>query len=188
MNCENCSENHSGSYGSGRFCSEQCARGYSTKDNREEINRKVSISLGGEGKKRKTICINCGKQFSKKNKKAKYCSLNCQHEHQWKLYKEKVELVNSFEITLNGSGSKRAKKYLLKERSDKCEICGVTNWEGKPLIKILDHIDGDASNNTLNNLRLICSNCDSQLDTYKSKNRRSKRQYRCKFRKKAIIE
>ena len=43
---------------------------------------------------------------------------------------------------------------------------------------VLDHIDGDASNNWKTNLRLICPNCDSQLDTYKSKNKNSARKFR----------
>jgi hypothetical protein len=42
---------------------------------------------------------------------------------------------------------------------------------------ILDHIDGKASNNRRDNLRCICPNCDSQLDTYKSKNKNSDRTY-----------
>lgn len=43
---------------------------------------------------------------------------------------------------------------------------------------VLDHVDGDASNNWKTNLRLICPNCDSQLDTYKSKNKNSARKFR----------
>lgn len=44
---------------------------------------------------------------------------------------------------------------------------------------ILDHIDGNADNNSRDNLRLICPNCDSQLSTYKSKNKNSaRRKYR----------
>jgi Ca2+-transporting ATPase len=35
--------------------------------------------------------------------------------------------------------------------------------------------DGDASNNKRENLRCICPNCDTQLETYKSKNKNSKR-------------
>lgn len=50
-------------------------------------------------------------------------------------------------------------------------------WNDKELIFILDHIDGDASNNKRNNFRLICPNCDSQLDTYKSKNKNGSRYY-----------
>lgn len=71
------------------------------------------------------------------------------------------------------------RRYILNEQNNKCKICGMTNrWNGKELKFILDHIDGDASNNFKDNLRLICPNCDSQLDTYKSKNKHSARQHR----------
>lgn len=73
------------------------------------------------------------------------------------------------------------KKYFLEEQNHKCAICGCSDtWHGKQLIFILDHIDGNADNNNRNNLRLICPNCDSQLDTYKSKNKNSARK---KYRK-----
>jgi rubredoxin len=47
--CENCEKDHDGSYGSGRFCSSKCARGFSTKAKRKEINDKVSLKLGSDG-------------------------------------------------------------------------------------------------------------------------------------------
>lgn len=40
---------------------------------------------------------------------------------------------------------------------------------------VLDHIDGDCSNNKRENLRLICPNCDSQTSTFKLKTKNSKR-------------
>ena len=43
--CENCSSEHDGFYGSGRFCSIKCSRGFSTKAKRKEINEKVSKKL-----------------------------------------------------------------------------------------------------------------------------------------------
>lgn len=43
--CEMCGSPHDGSYGSGRFCSAKCARGYSTSKCREEVNLKVSKTL-----------------------------------------------------------------------------------------------------------------------------------------------
>lgn len=53
-----------------------------------------------------------------------------------------------------------------------CACCGgEPMWQGKPLVLILDHINGINNDNRLENLRFVCSNCDSQLPTYKSKNR-----------------
>ena len=68
------------------------------------------------------------------------------------------------------------KKYFLEEQNHRCAICGLKDeWNGKTLVFILDHIDGNADNNNRENLRLICPNCDSQLDTFKSKNKNSAR-------------
>lgn len=53
-----------------------------------------------------------------------------------------------------------------------CSICGINDiWNGKPMPLILDHINGINNDHRLENLRFVCSNCDSQLDTYKSRNR-----------------
>lgn len=71
------------------------------------------------------------------------------------------------------------REYILQKQEYKCNICGITNkWNGKVLNFVLDHIDGDASNNVEANLRLVCPNCDSQLDTFKSKNKNSARKHR----------
>lgn len=42
----------------------------------------------------------------------------------------------------------------------------------------MDHIDGNSENNDLDNLRLICCNCDAQTSTYKAKNIGKGRHYR----------
>lgn len=67
------------------------------------------------------------------------------------------------------------KKRILSERllEYKCSCCGqLPVWFGKPLVLILDHINGVNDDNRIENLRFVCSNCDSQLPTYKSKNRK----------------
>lgn len=50
-----------------------------------------------------------------------------------------------------------------------CESCGITEWNGSPISLELNHIDGNSGNHSLENLELICPNCHSQTETYRSK-------------------
>ena len=71
------------------------------------------------------------------------------------------------------------REYIEEQQNHQCAICGINNqWNGKHLVFVLDHIDGNSLNHNRNNLRLICPNCDSQLPTFKSKNKHSSRDYR----------
>ncbi len=52
-----------------------------------------------------------------------------------------------------------------------CSVCNIGPvWNDKPMPLILDHMNGKNNDNRIENLRFVCSNCDSQLDTYKSRN------------------
>lgn len=69
----------------------------------------------------------------------------------------------------------KLKKRLIDEGiiQDKCQICG---WgqkaEGMKYTPCeLHHIDGNCHNHKLNNLILLCPNCHSLTDNYRSKNR-----------------
>jgi len=69
--------------------------------------------------------------------------------------------------------SKKIRKYNLKPyecSNPKCNIGGT--WLGDTISLHLDHIDGDNTNNELNNLRFLCPNCHSQTSTYCGKNKK----------------
>lgn len=140
---------------------------------RRAINPKESFNKG-----KRTVplllCLNCQKETGNK----KYCNNTCQQEYSRKTfiknYYENQHLFVDLPYT-----SKTLKDLVLKEQNFFCNICFLPNlWMGKPLTLILDHIDGNAHNQTRKNLRCICSNCDSQLPTYKSKNKNSARRDR----------
>jgi hypothetical protein len=48
-------------------------------------------------------------------------------------------------------------------------------WNGKPINLDLDHVNGDSTDNRLENLRYLCPNCHSQTETYKGRNMKNKR-------------
>lgn len=131
----------------------------------------------------KTHCIKCRKEINKpcKNRKEHFSGLcrDCliKERRQIKLEKwlQNGDTGCGVSSTIRGT----IRDYIYNKQHNQCAICRIKNeWNGKKLNFILDHIDGDASNNKEQNLRLICPNCDSQLPTYKSKNKNSARTFR----------
>lgn len=149
------------------FCSSSCAAKY---NNVHRVRKNAKLIR---------FCKNCGKGIKNKI----YCSTKCQGEFKSKETYKKFLLGEINSINLLSYSPVAAKKYILKEQNCKCTICGAENkWNGKELIFILDHIDGNSQNNRRNNLRLVCPNCDTQLDTFKSKNKGSGRHFRLQRR------
>jgi hypothetical protein len=103
-------------------------------------------------------CLNCGTTV--RQRPNVYCSLTCQPQFNRKRKFERGDRNPSF-----------LKSYLLDFRERKCEVCGITEWRGKPAPLELEHIDGDPTNNGLDNLRLICPHCHAQTETYKNRNK-----------------
>lgn len=67
--------------------------------------------------------------------------------------------------------SKDLLKRLFKEKikEQKCECCGISEWQNKPITLQLHHINGNHYDNRLSNLKVLCLNCHSQTDSWGSK-------------------
>jgi hypothetical protein len=81
------------------------------------------------------------------------------------------------DVLVEGSTYQRS---LLKERlfgeglkARRCELCGQGEiWHGRRMSLILDHVNGVHDDNRLENLRIVCANCNATLDTHCGRNGR----------------
>jgi hypothetical protein len=71
-------------------------------------------------------------------------------------------------------GRKHVKRRLLAAglKENRCERCGIEDWLGTPLSMALHHVNGDGSDNRLENLQMLCPNCHSQTENFAGRNRR----------------
>jgi hypothetical protein len=58
----------------------------------------------------------------------------------------------------------------LKEK--RCERCGIEEWLGEPLAMALHHVNGEGTDNRLENLMMLCPNCHAQTPNFSGRNRR----------------
>jgi 5-methylcytosine-specific restriction endonuclease McrA len=53
-----------------------------------------------------------------------------------------------------------------------CAHCGLTGeWQGKPLVLHIDHIDGNYEDCRRENLRFLCPNCHTQTPSWAGRNK-----------------
>ena len=122
------------------------------------------------------VCLGCGAALTKRHQKV-FCSNRCQRAME---RRRNVERWLETGIAQTGSGiGHYVRAHLLEEQGHACALCGCSDtWRGAELRFVLDHVDGDSTNNRRENLRLVCPNCDSQLPTFKARNRGNGRAWR----------
>jgi hypothetical protein len=144
MKCIKCNNEHDGSFGSGKYCSRACAN---SRVRTDEVKQKIS-----KGILNSKWWLNC--DYSHNSNSAKIDKA----KETWKS-KRDYDTAHIFSI----------KKWIKEERGNKCEECGVEEWNGKRLPMEVDHIDGNTKNNNLDNLKILCPNCHSQTPTWRKK-------------------
>lgn len=160
MKCEKCSEEHDGSYGSGRFCGVKCAKSFSTYNKRDAINQKVSNRLKGG------VCH--GKGFAKGFDERRRIFSKVDRE---KAVRVRQEIYNNLLENAPFDELPHAMKRdrIRIEQNGCCQICQNSVWLGLNITLELDHIDGNKRNNRRENLRFLCPNCHSQTPTWRRK-------------------
>ena len=146
MKCERCEEEHDGDFGSGRFCSKSCA------------NSRV---FSEESKKKKSESNK--KRIKEKGKWG--CQLDQNTEKFRETWKQKMKDKSWEDL---GIDSKRIRVIL--DQNGCCHECGINEWRGQPLTLETEHIDGDHSNNTRENVIALCPNCHSITPTWRGRN------------------
>ena len=75
--------------------------------------------------------------------------------------------------TYKGIGRLKKRLFANNLLSNKCQLCGLENeWHGKPIVLRLDHINGTNNDHRIENLRMLCPNCDSQTPTFAGRNKK----------------
>jgi hypothetical protein len=123
------------------------------------------------------VCAGCGGALVRRSQK-RFCSIACQRASDRRANVERW--LATGDAPYPGQGDRHyIRGYLLEQQARRCAICSAQDhWNGAQLTLVLDHIDGNASNNARDNLRLVCPNCDSQLPTFKARNRGNGRAWR----------
>lgn len=168
-----------------KFCNQSCSASYTNcfsklKHGRycykDDVNDQVKKLR--EERKETVHCLNCGKDIgNKRHKTQKYCNSKCQHE--WHYKKAVEEWKRGKKTGLKGEYllANFLRKYMLEKAHYKCERCGwgeKNPYTGKYVLEI-HHKDGDYTNNTEENLEVLCLNCHGMTENYKSRNKNGRK-------------
>lgn len=134
-----------------------------------DVLRKCGMSPHGSN--RRTL----NKIINEYNLNLEKISLNRQHDFG---INKAIKPIPLEEILIENSTYKSSSllKRLVKSgfKENKCEKCGIKEWNGKPISFHLHHKNGNHNDNRLENLESLCPNCHSQTDNYAGKKNKIK--------------
>lgn len=182
-----------------KFCNSACSASYNNK-NRKKISNKVKIKISKKLRSKKNshsersdinlksylnnekrYCLNCKRELNSTQKR--FCSNKCHLEYKSNNYIQSWKEGKENGINGDYGISNYIRNYLLKKNDYKCEKCGwgeINEFTNKVPLEV-HHIDGDYSNNKEENLQLLCPNCHSLTNTYKSHNKKGRKKRNKKF-------
>lgn len=124
-----------------------------------------------------------GMNFRTLNKYIKKYKIDISHfesyyKNEQKGYVKKAELCDILvENSKFDRGTLKRRLYESELKQRICELCGQNeNWHGKKMSLIIDHINGINDDNRIENLQIICPNCNATLNTFAGRNIPSKKQ------------
>jgi hypothetical protein len=122
-------------------------------------------------RKPRTLCLQCGKEPDRPG--YKYCTNKCQQAFEYQAYIQEWKIGKIHGLSSIGLVSNPVKKYLRQKFRNKCSLCGWAKVNATTGIVplVADHIDGNWRNNTEENLRLLCPNCDALTPTFSALNK-----------------
>ena len=142
-----------------KFCGHSCSATFnntgSTKRSKS-VNDDLTVANLKE-----SICLACDSVVPNGRK---FCNNQCQANLQ---YKQKLALAEQGQAS-----HKWAKRLLIYKHGNVC-LDPECAWDfsKRPIAVELEHIDGNAENNQIENCTLLCPNCHSLTPTYKNKNK-----------------
>ena len=98
-------------------------------------------------------------------------------------YPRAIRSLDEVLVKDSGYSRRRLKRRLFAEgiKFRHCEMCGQgEEWRGERIALVLDHVNGIWNDNRLENLRILCPNCNATLETHCGrKNRRPRLERAC---------
>ena len=141
----------------------KCARGFSTKSCRKEINEKVRVKLRGK---------KCTRKLSQRRSRRHISTWTSQSAAKLKLtiQTRRQHLLETLQWSEYTDTLRR--HVILTEQDGRCNRCKLDTWLGSKLTLELEHKDGNHFNNQRENLEFLCPNCHSQTASWRGRNQR----------------